>query len=341
MERIEALLKQFKAQTDVDVYIYDAYGNFKTSTVGSEHETLDFSLPDLCDFAASDRLEDVTYFDAGGGLIGLIDGSKEGDRVCACALSLLCRSLSTARQKPLSKTEAVRKMLAGETLKEDYGMSGAYYMLRLHTDQSKIEEIENYLYAVSQNTDLVVRDSADSVVYLKQCDLSGDEYRSASEFASVLYDSIMEETRLNLKIAVGGVAHGSKEFSECYAQTQFAMKLGLSMDKDSGVYGYKEYALVKMLEEFPPSVLKRYYDMLADKEFDKVLSDSELTATAEAFFKNNLNVSETGRNMYLHRNTLLYRLDKIEKATGLNVRRFNDALTFRVVVILKNLMQKQ
>ena len=62
--------------------------------------------------------------------------------------------------------------------------------------------------------------------------------------------------------------------------------------------------------------------------------------TAEAFLQNNLNVSETSRLLYMHRNTLLYRLDKIEKATGLNVRQFADAVSFRVLTVMYKLLGK-
>ena len=70
-----------------------------------------------------------------------------------------------------------------------------------------------------------------------------------------------------------------------------------------------------------------------------VLKDDDLYSCIEAFFKNNLNIAETSRNAYLHRNTLIYRLDKIEKATGLNIRKFSDAVTFRLITVLSKLVR--
>lgn len=340
MENLTNVLKAFQSETDRDVFVYTADGVFRASSTGMPHESLHFAPNPFQERAVCDRLEDVTYFNAGNGLVGVIDGSKEGDRDCACALSLLLNALPQNAAKPLTRAEKVKRALSGERLEEDCLPFGAYYMLRLKTEEKSLADLENYLCAVSQKTDVVVTAEDKSLIYLKECDFDGDEYRSASEFASVLYDSILEELPVQLKIAVGGVAHDCKELPDCYRQTEFAMKLGLATDKNNGVYGYKEYALVKMLEEFPPSVLTRYYDMLVDKEFKKILADDELIDTAEAFFKNSLNVSETGRGLYLHRNTLMYRLDKIEKATGLNIRRFSDALTFRVALILSRLIAR-
>ena len=71
----------------------------------------------------------------------------------------------------------------------------------------------------------------------------------------------------------------------------------------------------------------------------EIFSDSEMTDTAEEFLENSLNVSETSRKLYLHRNTLTYRLDKIEKSTGLNIRRFSDAVIFRLITILSKLVR--
>ena len=71
-----------------------------------------------------------------------------------------------------------------------------------------------------------------------------------------------------------------------------------------------------------------------DVDDKEIFTDKEMTDTAEEFLDSSLNVSETARKLYLHRNTLIYRLDKIEKETGLNIRKFSDAITFRLITIL-------
>ena len=77
---------------------------------------------------------------------------------------------------------------------------------------------------------------------------------------------------------------------------------------------------------------------LLDGEARELLKDEDLASTAEEFLGNDLNVSETSRNLYMHRNTLMYRLDKLERMTGLNLRKFSDAVTFRVITILNRLV---
>ncbi len=82
-----------------------------------------------------------------------------------------------------------------------------------------------------------------------------------------------------------------------------------------------------------------YLAELSDERSREVFEDEEMLNTAESFLQSSLNVSETSRNLYMHRNTLLYRLDKIEKITGLNIRSFSDAVSFRVLTILYRLLK--
>ena len=105
------------------------------------------------------------------------------------------------------------------------------------------------------------------------------------------------------------------------------------------VHSFKEYMLIKMIEDLPKYKLNEYLETLLDSGAREIFLDDEMINTAEEFLENSLNVSETSRKLYLHRNTLTYRLDKIEKATGLNIRKFSDAVTFRLITILSKLVR--
>ena len=92
-----------------------------------------------------------------------------------------------------------------------------------------------------------------------------------------------------------------------------------------------------MLEDLPKFTRGEYLETLMDSGAREIFDDEEMVNTAEEFLENSLNVSETSRKLYLHRNTLTYRLDKIERATGLNIRKFSDAVTFRLITVLSKL----
>lgn len=105
------------------------------------------------------------------------------------------------------------------------------------------------------------------------------------------------------------------------------------------MHTYREFILIKMLEDIPEGKLGDYLSVLLDKEAKELLRDEEMVNTAEEFLENSLNVSETSRNLFMHRNTLMYRLDKIERVMGLNLRKFSDAVTFRIITILFKLVK--
>ena len=92
-------------------------------------------------------------------------------------------------------------------------------------------------------------------------------------------------------------------------------------------------------EDIPEGKLGDYLSVLLDNEAKELMRDEEMINTAEEFLENSLNVSETSRNLYMHRNTLMYRLDKIERIMGLNLRKFSDAVTFRIITILYKLVK--
>ena len=85
--------------------------------------------------------------------------------------------------------------------------------------------------------------------------------------------------------------------------------------------------------------MQEYLEQFRAESAEEIFEDEEMTETAEAFLESSLNVSETSRNLFMHRNTLMYRLDKIERVTGLNIRKFSDAVTFRILSVLYKLLQ--
>ena len=110
----------------------------------------------------------------------------------------------------------------------------------------------------------------------------------------------------------------------------------MQINRKSMVHSYKEYILMKMIDDIDVDTLKGYLRVLVDAGAREILSDDDMMSTAEEFLNNSLNISETARILYMHRNTLMYRLDKIERSMGLNIRKFTDAVTFRIVMLLYN-----
>lgn len=167
-----------------------------------------------------------------------------------------------------------------------------------------------------------------------------EEGQTLYEFGQFVNQSLYEELGVHASVGVGCEVASFSEIAESYFQAAAAVRMSNIFQSHGEVHSYREYLLVQMLEDLPTSRLKEYLTHFKVDGAEEILSDPDMAGTAEAFLESSLNLSETSRNLFMHRNTLSYRLDKIERATGLNLRKFSDAVTFRVLTIISRLLKK-
>jgi carbohydrate diacid regulator len=134
-------------------------------------------------------------------------------------------------------------------------------------------------------------------------------------------------------IGIGGVKENLFQLQESYGEATKAIEVGKIYNTSNRIYMYSFLLLERFLYEVPLNLCERFSKILFAKEYKKVLSD-EMIATIEKFFENSLNLSETARQLFIHRNTLVYRLDKIQRIMGLDLRNFHDAVTFKIMMML-------
>ena len=166
------------------------------------------------------------------------------------------------------------------------------------------------------------------------------EYRSIIEYAEFLSQTIYEETGINVKIAIGGTVKRFTDLEKSFLQALSVFSMEKTVSLNGSVRSFREFVIVKALDELPSAKKEEYLNLLFDDCNKEIFSDEVLCATAEEFFESNLNVSLASRKTFLHRNTLTYRLDKIQRETGLDLRRYNDAVTFRLITVLNKLLDK-
>ncbi len=167
-----------------------------------------------------------------------------------------------------------------------------------------------------------------------------DDGQTPYEFGQFIVQSLYEELGIKATLGIGCEAKSFSEISVSYHQAATATRMSEIFEAKGEVHTYREYLLVRMLEDIPKPQLNEYMAQFRIGNAEELFEDAEMSSTAEEFLENSLNISETSRNLYMHRNTLMYRLDKIERITGLNIRKFSDAVTFRVISILYKLLQK-
>lgn len=203
----------------------------------------------------------------------------------------------------------------------------------------KVNDVIGVMESYIEKDDCVIKFSDGMIAIVKFIKQKEEIEYSFYEFANFLVQFIFEEIGVKGKIFVGGIVNKIFDLSTSFNQALITERMSNTMFSKGDVHSYKEYLLFKILEDLPKNKLTEYYDSLIGLRADTVFDDKELVDTAEEFLENNLNVSESARKMFLHRNTLTYRLDKIKKSTGLDVRNFTDAVTFRLITLLRKLLK--
>ncbi len=170
------------------------------------------------------------------------------------------------------------------------------------------------------------------VILIKALDET-DSTREIQHNAKMLVDMINTEAMVNVRVAYGTIVEELKDVSQSYKEAQMALDVGRIFYPEKNILAYKELGIGRLIHQLPLSLCDMFLEeVFAGKAVDQF--EEETLSTVDKFFENNLNISETARQLFVHRNTLVYRLEKIQKQTGLDVRVFEDALTFKIALMV-------
>ena len=165
-----------------------------------------------------------------------------------------------------------------------------------------------------------------------------DGYEEMNRLAASILDTIGRTSDGSTHIAYGTIVKELKEVSRSYKEARTALDVGKIFFSDRDVFAYSALGIGRLIYQLPIPLCKMFIkEIFADKSPDDF--DEETLVTINKFFENSLNVSETSRQLYIHRNTLVYRLDKLQKSTGLDLRVFEDAITFKIALMVVRYMQ--
>ena len=186
---------------------------------------------------------------------------------------------------------------------------------------------KDFVTAVDENSVIVVKDLADA-----------DTNREIEKAAGLLENSLQKEGLKDIKIAYGTVVREIKEVSRSYKEAKMALDVGKIFFDDRNIIAYNELGIGRLIYQLPIPLCKMFIrEIFGGKSPDDF--DEETLTTISKFFENSLNVSETSRQLFIHRNTLVYRLDKLQKSTGLDLRVFEDAITFKIAMMVVRYMK--
>jgi len=184
-----------------------------------------------------------------------------------------------------------------------------------------------------RQTDFVLSISERDIALVKQLP-EGVETKELNKIAVAIQDTLSKEMGIKTVIGVGTVVGHVRDLARAYKEAQVAIEVGKVFDTEKSIINYENLGIGRLIYQLPTTLC----DMFLQEVFKKNPIDSldqETLYTINKFFENNLNVSETARKLFVHRNTLVYRLEKIKKLTGLDLREFDDAITFKVALMVK------
>ena len=186
---------------------------------------------------------------------------------------------------------------------------------------------KDFVTAVDEKNIIVVKE-------LEEKETFGDLAKTAESIVKLFHQDVHRCVR----VAYGTVVNELKEVSRSYKEARMALDVGKIFFEDKDVVAYSQLGIGRLIYQLPIPLCKMFIKEIFGGKMPEDF-DEELLSTVYKFFENSLNVSETSRQLYIHRNTLVYRLDKLQKSTGLDLRVFEDAITFKIALMVVKYMK--
>ena len=202
-------------------------------------------------------------------------------------------------------------------------------------DTNALDNVRNLLG--NRTRDFVTAVDEKNIIVVKELE-PNDGHTELEKIAENMYTLLKEDGEEDVLIAYGTVVNDIKEVSKSYKEAKLALDVGKIFFSERSVIAYSALGIGRLIYQLPIPLCKMFIrEIFEGKSPDDF--DEETLTTINKFFENNLNVSETSRQLYIHRNTLVYRLDKLQKSTGLDLRVFEDAITFKIALMVVKYMK--
>ncbi len=275
-------------------------------------------------------------------------GSGEDAYVLGRMVAFQIESLLVAYKERFDKDNFIKNLLLDNLLLVDiYSRAKKLHIqadvkraaIIIEAENSKESNILELMrtYFGSNSKDFVTAVDENNVIIVK--DLSeGDAGKEMEKAAQNVEAYLNKEGIRGLHIAYGTIVGEIKEVSRSYKEAKMALDVGKIFFDERNIVAYSELGIGRLIYQLPLPLCKMFIrEIFGDKSPDDF--DEETLTTISKFFENSLNVSETSRQLFIHRNTLVYRLDKLQKSTGLDLRIFEDAITFKIALMVVKYMK--
>ncbi len=225
------------------------------------------------------------------------------------------------RSKKLHIETDVRRIVVLIEMDNERDMNGLETVRTIYTGRPK-----DFITAVDEKDIIIVREVRE-----------GESYEDIEKSLQGVYDLLTGDSDNHVKIALGTIVQEIKDVSRSYKEARMALDVGKIFYSERGLVAYSNLGIGRLIYQLPIPLCRMFIREIFDSKSPEDFDEETLT-TINRFFENSLNVSETSRQLYIHRNTLVYRLDKLQKSTGLDLRVFEDAITFKIALMVVKYM---
>ena len=344
-------LSGLQSITKVGLSLYDTEGKQVVSAEGPE--VADEIVRDFAQSPADSQESGGVYFlkineDGDARFVLACDASKEDAhqtaRICVSHIGELLDAYKERDDKGsffqnliLDNLLLVDIYNRARKLRIDIQEPRCVYLISYKKDGGNIvKEFLKGLFA-PQSGDVITGVDENSLVLIKSLK-SGAGPEDLEEVARTIVSSLNTEAMLSARVSYGSVVEELKDVSKSYKEARMAMDVGSIFYAENEVTAYTNLGIGRLIYQLPIPLCEIF---LGEIFYGGILDDldEESRSTIKMFFENNLNVSETSRQLFIHRNTLVYRIEKLEKITGLDLRNFDDAVTFRIALMVENYLK--
>ena len=349
---LQNTMEGLKAITRVDLCVMDTEGKVLASTMNNAEEYESAVLDFVNSPADSQVLSGFQFFKVFDEhqleFVILARGDSDDVYMVGKIASFQTQNLLVAYKERFDKDNFIKNLLLDNLLLVDiYNRSKK---LRIDTDVRRIAviielnsdketnglEIVRGIYT-GKTKDFITAVDEKSVIVVREVK-ENENYEELTKSCKGLLDILRGEGLSKCRIALGTIVQEIKDVSRSYKEAKLALDVGKLFYTERSVVAYSNLGIGRLIYQLPVPLCKMFIKEIFDGKSPDDLDEETLT-TINKFFENSLNVSETSRQLYIHRNTLVYRLDKLQKSTGLDLRVFEDAITFKIALMVVKYMR--
>ena len=349
---LQTTIDGLKNITRIDICVMDTEGKALATTINNVEEYEDAVMAFVESPADSQVIQGYQFFkvfdDHQLEYVILAKGDSDDVYMVGKLAAFQIQNLLVAYKERYDKDNFIKNLLLDNLLLVD--IYNRAKKLHIETSvnrvvfliETKDEKDSNALETVKglfagKSRDFITQVDEKNIILVKE--LKEEEgYEDMEKTANVILDMLNTEAMISVHVSFGTIVNEIKDVSRSYKEAKMALDVGKIFYSDQNVIAYSSLGIGRLIYQLPMPLCKMFIgEIFGENTPDDF--DDETIATINKFFENSLNVSETSRQLYIHRNTLVYRLDKLEKSTGLDLRVFDDAITFKIALMVVKYMK--